>query len=96
VPPAVPEPWTGAVSSLPTSALGHEWLRTTAALAGRLDPATRQEIVRRRQEALDELEHRDPAGFARWLAAGPAPGSDPAQFVRGNVRGDQAAGTDAA
>ena len=98
-PPAVrpvqsPEPWTGPVSSLPTSTLGHEWLRTTAALAGRLDPATRAEIVRRRQEALDELERRDPVGFANWLLAGST--GDPAQYVHRNVRGDQAAGTDAA
>ena len=98
-PPAVrpvqsPEPWTGPVSSLPTSALGHEWLRTTAALAGRLDPATREEIVRRRQESLDELERRDPVGFASWLMAGST--GDPAQYLHRNVRGDQAAGTDAA
>jgi hypothetical protein len=82
------------VSALPTEVLGREWLRTTAALAGRLEPSTRQTIVRRREETLDELERRDPGGFARWLAAGPA--SDPAQFVRRDVRGDQAAGTDAA
>jgi hypothetical protein len=85
-PEAVPLP----VGALPTPVLGREWLRTTAALAGRLDPATRQAVVRRREETLDELERRDPAGFARWLAESPA--GDPARFVRG----DQAAGTDAA
>ncbi|MGY1600853.1 hypothetical protein [Geodermatophilus sp. SYSU D00815] len=71
------------VSLLPTDALGREWLRTTTALAGWLDPAARETIVRRRQEALDELERRDPEGFARWLAAGPVPGSDPADYVQG-------------
>jgi hypothetical protein len=71
------------VTELATAALGGEWLRTTAALGGRLEPAARESIVRRRQEALDELERRDPDGFARWLAAGPAPGSDPADFVHG-------------
>jgi hypothetical protein len=80
------------VSQLPTDALGREWLRTTAALAGRLEPAARSSIVRRRQDALDELERRDPAGFARWLAAGPLPGSDPARYVKGGP----AAGTQAA
>jgi hypothetical protein len=84
------------VAALPTSALGREWLRTTTALDGRLQPAARASIVRRRQETLDELERRDPDGFALWLAAGPVPGSDPAEFVRRDVRGDQAAGTDAA
>jgi hypothetical protein len=75
------------VTDLPTAALGHEWLRTTAALAGRLEPVARESIVRRRQEALDELERRDADGFARWLAAGPAPGSDPADFVHGGPAG---------
>ncbi|MBM7807248.1 hypothetical protein JOD57_003085 [Geodermatophilus bullaregiensis] len=80
------------VATLSTAALGQEWLGTTAALAGRLDPAARQAVVRRRQETLDELERRDPEGFARWLAEGPVPGSDPAGWLR---RGP-AAGTDAA
>jgi hypothetical protein len=79
------------VTELPTAALGHEWLRTTAALAGRLEPAARESIVRRRQEALDELERRDAEGFARWLAAGPAPGSDPADFVHGGPASGHAA-----
>lgn len=72
----------GPVTELPTAVLGREWLRTTAALAGRLDPRARRAIVEHRQATLDELERRDPVGFARWLAAGPAPGSDPAAFVQ--------------
>jgi hypothetical protein len=100
-PPAAPRATAGTralppVAALPTSALGREWLRSTTALTTKLQPAARAAIVRRRQETLDELERRDPDGFARWLAGGPAPGSDPAPFVRGDVRGDQAAGTDAA
>ncbi|NYJ06104.1 hypothetical protein [Petropleomorpha daqingensis] len=79
------------LTELPTAALGREWLLTTAALAGRLEPSARESIVRRRQEALDELERRDADGFARWLAAGPAPGSDPADFVHG----EPASGRDA-
>jgi hypothetical protein len=76
------------VSALRTSALGQEWLCTTAALAGRLEPGVRQSIVRRREETLDELERRDPEGFVRWLAAGAVPGSDPAGFVRGGPVAD--------
>ncbi|TQN37694.1 hypothetical protein FHU33_4358 [Blastococcus colisei] len=88
---------TSSVSGLPTPALGREWLRTSAALAGRLGPADRQALVRRRAETLDELERRNPAGFARWLADGPAPGSDPAAYVRGrSVHGDPTAESDAA
>jgi hypothetical protein len=69
-------------------------------LAGRLDPAARQALVGRRQETLDELERRDPSGFGRWLAAGPA--ADPADYVRRGpipgrpLQGDSAADTDAA
>jgi hypothetical protein len=75
------------LTELSTAALGQEWLRTTAALAGRLEAAARESIVRRRQETLDELERRDADGFARWMAAGPAPGSDPADFVHGEPAG---------
>ena len=85
------------VTALTTRALGDEWLRTTAALAGRLAPSARQALVTRREEALDELEARDPDGFARWLAAGPTADSDPADFVReGPARRGPVADTDAA
>lgn len=85
------------VVHLTTSELGQEWTRTSAVLAGRLDAAARAALVARRQEALDELERRDPAGFDRWLAAGPTLSSDPAGYVRGGpLRGDPAADTDAA
>jgi hypothetical protein len=80
------------VTLLPISVLGSEWSRTTAALTHRLQPAARQAVVRRRQEILDELERRDPASFAHWLAAGAATDSDPASFLRDG----RAPGTDAA
>ncbi|MGX5657715.1 hypothetical protein ACWKWC_23280, partial [Geodermatophilus nigrescens] len=79
------------VATLSTAALGREWLSTSTALGGRLEAATRQSVVRRREEVLDELERRDPEGFARWLADG-ALGSDPAGYLREGP----AAGTDAA
>jgi hypothetical protein len=78
------------VSRLATSALAHEWRRTTVARADQPDPRTCQALVQRRQQVLDELERRDPIGFARWLAVAP-PASDPAEFMEG--RG--ATGTDA-
>jgi hypothetical protein len=85
------------LSVLTTAALGREWVRTTAALGGKMTPSERQALVRRREETLDELERRDPAGFARWLADGPVAGSDPAEYVRGRpVQEDPTAGTDAA
>ena len=89
-PVPVPAPaWQPPVSLLATSDLGGEWLRTTWALARQLRPGERQDIIRRRQETLDELERRNPGGFARWLAAGPAAGSDPAAFVRGDRTTDR-------
>ena len=66
-------------------------------VAGRLSRAARASLVGRRDETLDELERRDPAGFARWLAAGPNTGSDPADFVRGGpAQRGPVADTDAA
>jgi hypothetical protein len=80
------------VSLLPTIALGREWSRTSAALRSRLEPATRQAFVRRRQDVLDELERRDPVGFARWLRTAPDGDNDPADFVRGGrISGSDAA-----
>jgi hypothetical protein len=83
------------VATLDTGTLGQEWLTTTVALAGRLTTATRESLVGRREEVLDELERRDPDGFARWLAAGPTGASDPADYVRGGpVHDGPPAGTD--
>jgi hypothetical protein len=81
----------GPVAGLSTRDLGREWLLTNGLLACALQPAAREALVLRRQETLDELERRDPEGFARWLSqAGPT--SDPADFVQG----ERIAGTDAA
>lgn len=82
----------GPVAALSTPALGREWMRTSAALAGGLGAAARRSIVERREATLDELERRDPGGFARWMSTGPALGSDPSVFVRGGpVAGTEAA-----
>jgi hypothetical protein len=84
------------VGALTTEELGREWLEGTTALAGQLEPSARTAMVRRRQEALDELERRDPDGFLRWLTTGPVLDRDPAPFVRGRrTAGESAAGTDA-
>ncbi|WP_198597973.1 hypothetical protein [Blastococcus atacamensis] len=86
-----------AVDALSTSDLAEEWLRSGSALQGRLTPAALQGLVARRALLLDELERRDPAGFARWMAAGPVAGADPAGFVRSEPpRTDPSAETEAA
>jgi hypothetical protein len=86
------DPGAGPVHDLSVEALGQEWLRTSAALAEVRTATARQALADRRREALDELERRDPVGFARWLAAGATVDSDPARYVSG----DPAAGHDAA
>lgn len=75
----------GPVLGMSTPALGREWVRTSRALAVEHAPLARAELVRRREEALDELERRDPAGFARWLAEGATVDSDPAAYVSGRA-----------
>lgn len=80
-----------SLSGLPIEALGREWVATSAALGAPLDPTARQAIVARRGAVLDELERRDPAGFARWLAAGPLSTTDPARYLRAGATGTDAA-----
>jgi hypothetical protein len=46
-------------------------------------PTAWDEVVRRRQEVLDEVERRDPTGFARWLAAGAPAGGGPGALLSG-------------
>ena len=77
--PVSPRPSVGGLSA---RALGEEWLRTTALLEARIDPALRRSVADRRAAILDELERRDGTGFARWLADGPSPSSNPADHVR--------------
>ncbi|SEP09295.1 hypothetical protein [Trujillonella endophytica] len=79
------------LSRLPVDALGREWVATSAALGAHLDPRSRQAIVARRAAVLDELERRDPVGFARWLAAGPLSATDPARYFRAGATGSDTA-----
>jgi hypothetical protein len=78
-----PNRFSVPVSLLPTPALGREWQRTRAALLTARAPSARDEVVRRRQEVLDEFERRDPTGFARWLAAGAPAARGPGTFLYG-------------
>jgi len=74
-----------AVSAMTMAELCAAWRSSFLALC-RLrdgDPVGRAHLVSSRQQYLDELETRDPAGFSRWLAAGAGPGSDPGKYLRG-------------
>jgi hypothetical protein len=81
---SVDAPVLPPVSELSTDLLGREWLRTSSALLGPLAPATRDAVATRRQDTLDELERRDPAGFARWLADDSPVSRNPAEFLHGS------------
>jgi hypothetical protein len=86
-----------AVDAVSTGDLAEEWLSTGSALQGALTPDARAALVARRARVLDELERRDPDGFARWMAAGPLGSADPAGFVRAEPpRADPSAETEAA
>ena len=75
-------------AGLPVEELSREWRRTAAVLESAADATTRARVVRRRGEVLDELERRDPAGFAHWLANGASSDDYPVR----HLRGDSAAG----
>lgn len=85
-PPAGPPPTpraqpTNSTRDLPTDELCLAWRRSYLQLQRAADERTRQQIIRARQECLDELERRDRPGFARWLASGARAGSDPRRYL---------------
>lgn len=49
----------------------YTWLHKVA------DGPHRQQVIRAREQMLDELERRNKAGFNRWIADGARAGSDP-------------------
>ncbi|GAB3357869.1 hypothetical protein [Modestobacter lapidis] len=82
--PAVPAAALPPAAGLSVEELGREWRRTAAVLESAADAAERAVVVRRRGEVLDELERRDPAGFARWLAGGASADGYPVRRLRGD------------
>jgi hypothetical protein len=83
--PSVPAPVRSRpvvpVVELSVGELCVAWRRSYGELQRVTDEETRQEITRRRRDCLDELERRDPVGFARWLASGARAGSDPQRYM---------------
>lgn len=69
------------LSQLSTAELCQRWQASYPAMPGRLHPAQHAVLAGRRQGLLDELERRDPAGVAAWLAAGARAGSDPRRHL---------------
>lgn len=77
-----PRPLVRVLASLSTPALCAEWQRSLHMLTDATDPTARDGIAELRRRYLDELERRDPAAVARWLAADPRPaGTNPARYL---------------
>ncbi|EWM12100.1 hypothetical protein KUTG_02404 [Kutzneria sp. 744] len=72
---------TGRDHDLSTEELCLVWRCSYVQLQRAADEPARQRIIRARQECLDELERRDRAGFARWLASGARAGSNPRRYL---------------
>jgi hypothetical protein len=70
-----------ALGDLTTQALCATWQRSYFAMLDAPACPGRYATVRLRERLLDELERRDPAGFARWLQTGARAGSDPGRYL---------------
>ncbi|MFG1644121.1 hypothetical protein ACGFMK_27870 [Amycolatopsis sp. NPDC049252] len=68
-------------ASMSTAELCAAWRRSYVELQKADEAAARHDVVARRQEYLDELEHRNRDGFARWLASGARAGGDPQRYL---------------
>jgi len=76
-PPVPPAP------ELSTAQLCLAWHHSYFALLDLPADASRADLVHRRQQLLDEIERRDPAGFTRWIDTDARPGSNPGRYVVG-------------
>ncbi len=82
--PAPPPPLS--CTSLSDAELCWRWRSSFGALQHTVSPDQRLHLIETRAALLDELAHRDPAGFNRWLNSGARAASDPARFVTGTHR----------
>lgn len=74
-PPARP------VAELSTDELCTAWRLSYCRPLVTPDLPARRHLVQRRQDYLDEIEHRDRSGFLRWLADGARAGSAPGPYL---------------
>lgn len=72
-----------APGNLTTPQLGLAWHCTYFALVDLPAGAPTADLIELRVALLDEIERRDPVGFARWLDTGARAGSDPGRFLTG-------------
>jgi hypothetical protein len=82
--PAEPEPSqvnAPALAELDDAGLCLAWRRSFVALQRAATPTCRADIVVLRVRLLDEMERRNPSGFALWLASGARAASDPTRYI---------------
>lgn len=78
--PAAPRNFP-APGTLTTDQLCLAWRTSFTALQKTRDVAEQARLAQCRRDLLDELECRDPAGFARWFADGARAASNPGRYV---------------
>ena len=61
--------------------LGRAWQTTFTQLQRHHTAAATETLAQARGAYLDELQRRDPTGFAAWIAAGARAGSDPTRYL---------------
>ncbi len=74
-------------SSLNDAELQWAWRTSFTRVEMTQDPSERARLADLRAAYLDELERRDPAGFARWLDKGARAASDPGRYIRRRSEG---------
>lgn len=81
--PAEPVPSVLSIATLSDEQLCLAWRTSFTALqrSPDLDLDRQGRLISLRQGYLDELERRNPPGFARWLYAGARPASDPTRYL---------------
>ncbi|MDX6326249.1 MAG: hypothetical protein QOK15_2603 [Nocardioidaceae bacterium] len=70
-----------AVPQLDLDALCLVWRRSYHQLLDAGLTPTGAAVVKYRQRILDEIDHRDPEGFSRWLASGPRAAGNPLPYL---------------
>ena len=68
-------------SAMLTTQLCGVWQRSYWLLLDLPPGPSRDEVVRIRGQVLDELEHRDPTGFSRWLQTEPRACNHPGKYL---------------
>jgi hypothetical protein len=91
-PPSLPLPGTSAVvppggvdvlslARWSEQELCQAWQRTYVQLLRHTDAAWTEYLAQTRRTYLDELQRRDPTGFAAWIASGARAASDPMRYL---------------